>query len=108
MLWLIGAVGVFTVLGFVGAITASQIMAAVHGTSIQSDLEGEIKQSWNRVESWLGYHPMNHRVWQAMVQHPSLPSEVRGKQRVLLVILILQTVIVLAAMAGIIAITWLR
>jgi len=108
MLWLIGLLVAFTVLSFIAAIIASQIMAVVHGTTTQSELELEVKQSWYRPESWLGYHPMNQRVWDAMARHPALPGEVRGKQRTLRGIVVLQTVVVLTAMAFILVTAFLR
>jgi len=65
-------------------------MAIVHGTSVQTALEERCKQSWYRPESFLGYHPLNHRAWYVMVTYPAMPPEALGKQRTLRVVFTVQ------------------
>lgn len=104
MLWLIGAVVAFTILSFAAAMIASQIMSVVHGTPVQAALEERCKQSWYRVESWMGYHPLNQRVWYAMINFPAMPPEALGKQRALRVICALQVVAFVAVIIPMLAV----
>jgi hypothetical protein len=97
MLWIVGAIGVYTVLSFAAAIIASQIMAIVHGTPVQAALEERCRWSWYRIESWLGYHPLNHRAWFAMATFPAMPPEAVGKQRTLRIIVAAQVLAFAAA-----------
>jgi hypothetical protein len=96
----------YTILGFAAAIITSQIMAIVHGTPVQAALEERCTQSWYRPESFLGYHPLNHRTWFAMVNYPAMPLEALSRQRTLRLIVGLQLGVVVAAMIGMLAATW--
>ncbi|MBP6690326.1 MAG: hypothetical protein KA153_10065 [Hyphomonadaceae bacterium] len=101
-----GGIFAYTILGFVAAIITSQIMAIVYGTPVQTALEDSCKQSWYRPESFLGYHPLNHRTWFAMAHYQAMPPEALGKQRTLRIIVGLQTAVMVAAMVGALAMAW--
>lgn len=103
MLWLIGGLGLYTLLSFRAAMIASEIMVIVHGTPAHAALEDRCKLSWYRPESFLGYHPLHHRLWFAMASFPAMPSEALAKQRELRVIFGIQTVTLIVGMAAIIA-----
>lgn len=103
MLWVIGAVVAFTILSFAAAIIASQIMRLVHGTPVQAALEERCQQSWYRVESWMGYHPLNQRVGHAMINFPAMPPEALRQQRALRVICGLQMLAFVAVIIPILA-----
>jgi hypothetical protein len=75
-------------------------MAIVHGTPVQAALEDRCKWSWYRVESFLGYHPLNHRAWFAMVTFPAMPPKALGKQRTLRAIFALQVLTLGTGMIG--------
>lgn len=102
-----GGMLAYTILGFVAAIITSQIMAIVHGTPVQAALENRCKQSWYRPESFLGYHPLNHRTWFAMVNYSAMPPEALGKQRTLRIIVGLQVATLVAAMVTMLVMAWL-
>lgn len=101
-----GGVLAYTVLGFAAAIITSQIMAIVHGTPVQAALEDRCQQSWYRVESFLGYHPLNHRVWFTMANHPAMPLEALSKQRTLRLIVGLQVAVLVATLVRMLATAW--
>lgn len=100
MLWFMGVIVLYTALSFAAATIASQIMAIVHGTTVQAALEERCKQSWYRIESLLGYHPLNHRAWFAIAGFPAMPPEAVGKQRALRVIVALQMLTLITAIIG--------
>jgi hypothetical protein len=104
VLWLIGGILAYTALGFAAAIVSSQIMAIVHGTPVEAALADRCKQSWHRLESFLGYHPLNHRTWFAMVSYRAMPPEALAKQRTLRVILALQLVAFVAVIIPLLAV----
>ena len=77
------AILVYVVSGFAMAILTSQIMALLQGSEVAARLEEQSKPKvrWYGLQSMMGYHPLNPRVWFDIVRASDLPTHVRDKQR---------------------------
>jgi hypothetical protein len=77
------AVLVYVILGFAMAILTSQMMALLQGDDAGARLETQSQPTlrWWGVQSMMGYHPLNPRIWFEIVRARDLPARARKKQR---------------------------
>lgn len=92
---------IYVVLAFALAILASQMMALLQGDEEGARLERQAAPTlrWYGVQSMMGYHPLNPRLWFDIVRASNLPERARNKQwqiRFVFVALIVAIVVLLA------------